>query len=56
MKLTKEIDENNKNQEHLEKSLKDKSNECHKLNCQIGQMQLDIYESNHNEKEIEMVN
>lgn len=52
MKMTKEV-ETSKN---LEQSLKGKYEEYHKLNCNIGQLQLDLEESKYNEQDLARVN
>lgn len=53
MGLTNEIEGRKKNEENLNQSLKERSGECCRLDCEIGQLKLDLQESKHHEEELE---
>ena len=48
LRLTKELNKRQEKKEKPEKALKIKTDECHKLDTQIEQMQLDLDETRHN--------
>lgn len=51
--MTKEIEGRNKNEENLNRSMKENFVECRRLDCEISQLKLDLQESKHNEEELE---
>ncbi|XP_057833904.1 uncharacterized protein LOC131044567 [Cryptomeria japonica] len=53
MRLTKEIEEMKKNEDNLSQSLKDRSDECCRLNCENDQLKLELQQSKNNEEELE---
>lgn len=53
MKLTKEIEDLKKSEERLTRSLKDRSDECCRLNHENNLLKLELMQSKNNEQELE---
>lgn len=53
MGLTKEIEGRKKKEENINQSIKDRSNECCRLNYEIDQLKLELHQSKNNEEELE---
>lgn len=53
MKLTKEIEDQKKNEEILTQSLKGRSDECCKLNHENDLLKLELIKSKNNEQDLE---
>lgn len=53
MKLTKEIEERKKNEENMAQSLKDKYEECNRVNSRFIQLEIELQQSKNNEQELE---
>lgn len=52
MRLTKEIEERKKNKEKIAQSLKDKSDECCRLENEIGQLKDELQDARDHEEDL----
>jgi predicted nuclease with TOPRIM domain len=53
MRLTKEIDENKKKEEYVIQTLKERSDECNRLDLENEQLNFELQQSHNNEEELE---